>query len=303
MFRLTLLSIVLGVQPVLAQSSTPAVQSPDEALVAANASFRAEYAVTRAEMLHDCGPVIVVYEGDRVALLNKGVRTEMKFAPPTDALFKGVAHMPLGVFGALVRHGDEALTPARVEELRRHRQLLAAARAGFISAGFPSASLQRQYRIADESLAMLDAVIASGRADSKQLHAFTRRMGPLVLENIGEAARGQIDGLHARVSEFRRQLSEAEWRQLHVVVIGIHMAREGELATQYFLRLLGEPAEGGRVVYAESLFDEPKALESLGVHLIDARAGLAFFGSGRRMHRDVYADATQAYLDVLGIEP
>ncbi len=98
-------------------------------------------------------------------------------------------------------------------------------------------------------------------------------------------------------------MTQDEWRRLRVVVIGVHMARDDELATQYFLRLLGEATEGRRVVYAEGLWDEPRALDLLATHMIDGSVGAAFFGLDLRMHRDVLGDAARAYLDELGLEP
>ena len=126
---------------------------------------------------------------------------------------------------------------------------------------------------------------------------------PLVLANVAEAARAQLDGLHAAVSAWRREMTDDEWRTLHVVVIGVHMAREDELATQYFLRLLGEAEEGRRVVYTEGLWDEQRVLDLLGTHVVDGSVGAAFFGSAMRMHRDVLGDAARVYLDELAVEP
>ena len=64
----------------------------------------------------------------------------------------------------------------------------------------------------------------------------------------------------------------------------------------YFLRLLHESHEGGRVVYAESLWEEPQALDLLGTHLLDGRVGEAFFGDSARMHRDLLGDTAKRYL-------
>ena len=64
----------------------------------------------------------------------------------------------------------------------------------------------------------------------------------------------------------------------------------------YFLRLLREPREGRRVVYAESLWEEPEALDLLGTHLLDGSVGEAFFGDTMRMHRDLLGDAAKEYL-------
>jgi hypothetical protein len=74
------------------------------------------------------------------------------------------------------------------------------------------------------------------------------------------------------------------------------MPREDLVVTQYFLRLLHEPKEGRRVVYAESMWEEPKALDLLGTHLLDGSVGDAFFGDYMRMHRDLLGDAAKAYL-------
>src|SRR6185503_15461362 len=63
------------------------------------------------------------------------------------------------------------------------------------------------------------------------------------------------------------------------------MAREGEIAMQYFERLLGE-REGRRLVFAEGLWDEPSQLQLLATHLLDASIGESFFGDPLRMHRD-----------------
>ncbi|MBZ5621274.1 MAG: hypothetical protein LAQ69_21480 [Acidobacteriia bacterium] len=110
------------------------------------------------------------------------------------------------------------------------------------------------------------------------------------------AGRAQLDATHARVSAWRRDLSPQEWNQLHVLIIGPHMPRENLVVTQYFLRLLHEPREGRRVVYAESLWEEPQALDLLGAHLLDGGVGEAFFGDYMRMHRDLLGDAASRYL-------
>ena len=121
-------------------------------------------------------------------------------------------------------------------------------------------------------------------------------MAPLVMENVTDATRAQLDATHAQVSKWRGELSAEEWQQLHVLIIGPHMPRENLVVTQYFLRLLHEPREGRRVVYAESLWEEPKALDLLGTHLLDGSVGEAFFGDYMRMHRDLLGDAASQYL-------
>jgi hypothetical protein len=306
MSRTAVLAIV-ALTPLLNTPQALAVQSDDArangALAAANAASRAQYARARSEALARVGPVIEVYEGDKVVLVRDGRRTEERFDPPASPNLKAVAHVPLGVWAALDLAGDDPIPDGRAVELRAYRDAIAAARASLVPGEFPPSSLERQFRMLDASIAILDAAAKRRVVVRSELDAFARRMAPLMLANAREAARGEIDMLHAIVSRWRTQVSTPDWARLHVVIMGVHMARDGELAQQYFIRALGEPGEGRRVVYAEGIFDEAKALDVLATHLIDGRAGTAFFGYDLRMHRDVLADAAREYLDELGVGP
>src|SRR5262249_29359619 len=124
-------------------------------------------------------------------------------------------------------------------------------------------------------------------------------MRPLLEANGAEAARAQIDALHRQMKAWRGRLTDAEWGQLRVIVMGTQLPRKDNLAVQYFARLLGEAGEGGRVVYAEALFEESRALDLLGTRLVDTRIGAAFFEDEARMRRDLLGDAAREYLDEL----
>ena len=90
---------------------------------------------------------------------------------------------------------------------------------------------------------------------------------------------------------------------MYVVVMSVHMARDREIAMQYFTRLFGEPTEGHRLIFAEGLFDEPKALDLLGTHLLDGAASTAFFGYEMRLHRDLLSDGATKALKSMTIRP
>ena len=192
--------------------------------------------------------------------------------------------------------GEGVLDDDRLKTLHGLRELIPPAEASLDSLKLSAATLARQKRIVADSLAFLDEVAAKRQFARSTLLAFTRRMAPLVMENVTEATRAQLDATHAQVSAWRGELSEREWSQLHVLIIGPHMPREDLVVTQYFLRLLHEPQEGRRVVYAESMWEEPKALDLFGTHLLDGSVGEAFFGDYLRMHRDLLGDAAKQYL-------
>jgi hypothetical protein len=272
--------------------ATGPVQPP--ALTALNNAFRAAYADARSRVLKSSGPTLIV-NGDNFALLRDGRRVEANVGTPIYDPVKTIAHIPLAIYVTLTP-GDGAIDDDRLRTLAGLRELIPPAEASLDALKLSAATLARQKRIVAASLVFLDDATRRRRFARSLLLAFTRRMAPLVMENVTEAARAQLDATHARVSAWRRDLSAEEWNQLHVLIIGPHMPRENLVVTQYFLRLLHEPGEGHRVVYAESLWEEPRALDLLGTHLLDGSVGEAFFDDYMRMHRDLLGDAATQYL-------
>jgi len=274
----------------------PAAVAPVKppALTALNNAFRAAYAEAKSRVLASAGPILIV-NGDNFSLLRDGRRLESNIAAPTYDAVKTIAHIPLAIYVALTP-GDGAIGEDRLKTLAGLRELIPPAEASLDTLKLSAGTLARQKRIVAASLTFLDDVAGSHKFARSALLAFTRGMAPLVMENVTEATRAQLDATHAQVSVWRRKLSPEEWNQLHVLIIGPHMPRENLVVMQYFLRLLHEPSEGRRVVYAEALWDEPQALNLLGTHLLDGRVGEAFFGDYMRMHRDLLGDAAREYL-------
>jgi hypothetical protein len=268
-------------------------------LQALNQTFRKTYARARQDTLARLSPVVLV-QGDQLVLLRDGMREEVTAIPARYHELKAVAHVPLALYVLLAPAGaPAALTASRRAELRELRALLGPARASLDRRGFDAEPLARQRRLLDESRRFLDQTLAADEVSEETLRAFTRRMAPLVLANAADAARLQIDGYQKQMALWRGQLSADEWRRLRIVVVGSAMPRRGNLAVQYFAWLLGVPGEGRRIIYAESLWEEPQALRLLGTSTLDGRIGRDFFDDDRRMHRDLLADAAAAYLRTL----
>ena len=277
-----------------AQSTPPAGPVQPAALTALNDAFRAAYTEAKARVLAARGPTLIV-SGDTFSLIRDGHRVDVNVGTPIYDPVKTIAHVPLAIYVALTP-GDGALADDRLKTLAGLRALIPAAESSLDSLQLPAATLARQKRIVAASLTFLDEVAAGRSFARSALLAFTRRMAPLVMENVADATRAQLDAAHAQVSIWRRELNPEDLKRLHVLIVGPHMPREDLVITQYFLRLLHEPAEGRRVVYAESMWEEPKALDLLGTHLLDGDVGEAFFGDYMRMHRDLLGDAAKRYL-------
>jgi hypothetical protein len=298
LFRSPILSALVflisapGVPAQTMPGPTGPVQPP--ALTALNNAFRAAYADAKSRVLASRGPTLIV-NGDSFVLLRDGRRVEANVGAPVYDPVKTIAHIPLAIYVTLTP-GEGAAGDDRLKTLAGLRQLIPPAEASLDTLKLSAATLARQKQIVAASLAFLDDVAGKRKFARASLLEFTRGIAPLVMENVTEATRAQLDAIHAQVSAWRRDLSPQEWNQLHVLIMGPHMPREDLVVTQYFLRLLHEPREGRRVVYAESLWEEPKALDLLGTHLLDGSVGEAFFGDYLRMHRDLLGDAASAYL-------
>ncbi len=82
-----------------------------------------------------------------------------------------------------------------------------------------------------------------------------------------------------------------------MIVQGAQTPRVENAAVQYFARLFGEKGEGRRVVYAEGLWDEEKAVNLLGTLRLDGKLAVAVFNDPFRMYRDILADVARAAVD------
>jgi len=296
------LTMTVALLPAPLHSDPPAAEAKADPLVALNKAFRLAYAQARQEVVARTQPVILV-SGDDLILLRRGKRTEVKVTPDSYHTLKAIAHVPLALHVLLLHVTDKELDDKKLVELRGYREKLQAVAPTLAERGFSPETLARQQKILAGSQRLLDGVLAAKRLSTADLLAFTREQGPLVLASAAEAARSQLDGLHKQVSAWQAELTPDEWRQLRVVIMGSALPRVGNLAKQYFSRLLGEPGEGLRIIYAEAIFDEARALSLLGTNLLDREVGVAFFDDEKRMHRDLLADAATAYLKEMKFKP
>jgi hypothetical protein len=246
---------------------------------------------------------MILEEGDDLILVRNGTRTKVQVKPVEYHELKAVAHIPLALFVMLSFPPAANLSGDRLQRLRHYRELMEKAQATLPDRLFTLAQVSRQQEIFRESFELLDDVLASGQVKPAKLSSFTRQVAPLLLANVADATSVEMRELFATVTAWQKQLTAAEWNALHVVMIGPHMPRDQECSIQFFERLLREPEEGKRIIYAEALWNETDALNLLATHEVDEAAGAAFFGDPMRMHRDLLADAAKVYLDTHPLAP
>jgi hypothetical protein len=277
----------------------PQVTPAADPLITLNEAFRAAYRRTKEANLAQTGPVILV-EGDNVVLRRGGMRLEVQYTSAVYHILKSVAHVPLALDVVLAPHAGEAtLNDTVLAELGEYRKLMDQAEPSLVARGLDPEQLERQKKMFAECRAFLDSVVQARRCSREERVAFARRMTPTVMKNVGEAARAELDSLHTHIRAWQSEMTPKEWKGLKVVILGSALPRKQSLAVQYFARLLGEPGEGPRIIYAESIHDEAQALDLMATRAVDTTIGVDFFNDPTRMHRDLLSDAARDYLPLL----
>ncbi len=168
---------------------------------------------------------------------------------------------------------------------------------------FTPSQLERQKTIFNACFELVDGALEKGFVSERSLTRFAREMAPLLSKNVADATALEMESLYKTAAMWKKELTPAEWKSLHFIMIGPHMPRSQECSVQFFERLFNEPFEGKRIIYAEALWNEKDALNLFATHLVDESAGEAFFGDPMRMHRDLLADAAKTYLDSHPFKP
>jgi hypothetical protein len=275
---------------------------PADPLVTLNNQFHDAYKQARITRLAEAGPVVLVGFSNLTLVRGKS-RVEVPFPPAIYQRLKEVAHVPLLTFVMLDPTQGQPLDPVKRAEVGYVKELVEASLVAIDRDGFPLALVDRQRTILEKTRTFLTQILKDGKAPIEDLTDFATQTGPLMLANADDAAASHLHTLNSQMETWRGEMTPDEWRSMHVVVMSVHMARDREIAMQYFARLLDQPTEGHRLIFAEGLFEESKALDLLGTHLLDGAASAAFFNDPMRLHRDLLSDGATKALGSMTIRP
>ena len=284
----------------LGGEQTPPPADPRTACLAQlermNGEFRGNYAAARAALLASEGPILLL-AGDEIVLLHNSQRTAVTYVPPEYHALKSISHVPLWAYVMLRDTVDRPWDRATTMTVRNFRSTLHESRESLTEAAFPAGTIDRQLHILNHALNLADTALAKSSLTRAQFIAYCRAAAPDLWANVADVTRLELVALDAQVQNFRQELGTEDWARVRVVVEGAHTPRAGNLAMQYFRRILGPDVDDNRLVYAENAFDETKALNVLGTVRQDIGVGEAFFGDPKRMLRDLLADSTSQWLD------
>ncbi|WNG18445.1 hypothetical protein [Cystobacter fuscus] len=285
-------------------SELPAALPSSDPLATLNAAFREAYAARRDAVLAGMGPVIAQID-DLLILRMRGERHEGPARTRRYHEFKSLAHLPLALY-VLLSGQLGVLDEATCERLTTLRRLVTDTEASLARRTFSSEERTRQHRLLGQARDLIDQVLSSASVPAGTLAAYVRAQAPDLLRNAEDAARDQLETMHATVEAWKQRMTPEERDQLRAVVAVSHMSRPGNVAVQYFSVTLGERWEGRfdhegldpgkRVLAAETTFDEEASFALLATHVLDTNVGTRFFGEESRLSRDALADAAERLL-------
>ena len=263
--------------------------------------FRSTYSLAREQTLKNAGPIIHVQSED-LTLLYKGEMVAS--ATPTQGYrtLTTVSHITLSIFLLLEPYGEGAISEDRLNRLQQLRNLAETVQSKLTSRLSENLELAgAQHQVIGESLSLIKKIVAEKKWAERDLDAFLDTVKPQILQNVKLAAKFRIDHFHHQIEIWKQKISTEDWSRLHVVVSGAAMPRKNNIAVQYFSKLLGVRGEGAKIIYAESVFQQKRAMEILGTSLLDAQIGKGYFSDPWRMHRDLLGNAAAVYLDGLSL--
>jgi hypothetical protein len=303
------------VAPSTAETPRPVSSEKKEPLTELNGLFHQQYAAARDGYVSQLGteerPVLLM--NGTLTLHWKGQATKYPVLSPRYHTLKGISHVALATYVALLEGSGSSLPEETQGRLQRMRELIPAVQEALedprssVRGAVPSELLGEQRTLLRESHALLSEALAQGRPSAERLARFAQAVRPAIIANARASAREELDRLHQQVTAIRSLLGPAAWKRVVVVISTVRQARAREASLQYFERVLGEPVAGegasreSRIVILEE-FGSRKPLEVLGTHALDQDIASGLLGDPLLLQSDLLGPYAAEYLRQLPVE-
>jgi hypothetical protein len=246
-------------------------------------------------------PVILI-NGDDLILRQGATRKVIKYVPDEYHTLKSIAHIACLIH--TLDRDPQASSATRIRCQHLVKQLLAS-----LNEKGTSANLKKHRPLLEQYQILLQQERPSLSSLKPELEAL-----------IDAAAKCRLEALHKQVQEVRGGIDPAHWERLSVIVMGPPMPREGELGMQYFHTALtsSQPSlmdkcphlnrsltstqhifQGKRLIYAESITDEDKALDLLTTYICDEQMGADILDDRGAMRADFLKKSAHKHLQTM----
>ncbi|WP_206309584.1 hypothetical protein [Streptomyces sp. A0642] len=307
---------------------TDAEQKARDAIRAANAGMRANYAALKSDLIGRLSPVIVVQNdatGGTFTLIREGSpRESVRPVPELFELAKSISHVPQGIFSTLAAYLSDKVphlpnagridphdldmvafegprTDGWTGPLQAYAATLTTARRQLGKAGLPPELEGSCARILDEALSFIRDSVRSRTFDMASFEEFSARTYPGIRVNMRYAAAAQISGVQGLMRRWRAAIGEEAWENLYTVVLSIWTTSELNQASIIIRRCMN-PAKAATHLIDLPTVEVPRdpvfvALDNLARIVQDNVSAELVFPTD-----PVVADAFKGKEDLLSVE-
>lgn len=281
-----------------------------------NREFRQSYTRLHELERRNCGTLAVASFKKLSLVVDGKTKDEGIGIPRIYFDLRYCAHIPFTIALKLMPDLDGPVTDALSKDLAAYRSLLLQARGDAGSEVFTLEQRIRQQKLIDRTIAFIDMVSVDTIVRSTDLKKYLDAARPIAMENSRDAAIAQIRATHEVIVKWRGSLSDEQWQQLTVVVVGTKQPRNQNVTTQYFAALFQDPrqtvagpGESVRLIYSEMPVKGAAGVEwdaeaKLAATVrLDYKLSELFFGDPWRMSIDVMADGAQEFLREFDFAP
>ncbi len=287
---------------VLAISSSvayPFSSSKAESIVAQhNTKAHQIYSQLKNKYIQRTDPLIIAW-GDRLAFYHHKVLREYPIVPAAYQDLKGISHVTLAVF-ALFNPINQF--PKNIADVRGYKSEIVNTEKAIDSLPLSEEQKVRQKQILSFTNELLQKAIDDRAFSQQSVAIFFNLISPLIMKNMNDAAKSEINLLNIQMAKIQHQLTIEERNRLFVVIPAPKMPRQENVVGLYFSKYLNVPMESPRLVFAEGLTDTKSVLELVGTWQIEASLSAAFFHDPNKMQKDILGMSTQEYLQSCKID-
>lgn len=267
----------------------------DDPYSKANMAFRGFFSESRAELMEQEGPFIILI-GDNLILDHNSKRDTQVIAPQLYHDLKVVSHVPFAVYISLLNEQDTALSKKKEAQLIEFKGLAQEILNHVPQRSFPTDLISIQEDLLNKSIGFIDHVLKQRSVKRDELLSFIRNNREHIDLNTQKAAQVQLDLMLVVMNNWFEHMTEAEKKATRVILSGPKCCRTRALSTQFFSKYLNVIGEGDRVFYVESIYDEKRLLSAVGTYLISEKVGRDIFQNPHHMHEDLLGQSAEDYL-------
>lgn len=265
----------------------------EQSLLMLNNATLSAYAKAKNKEFNTLDPIMIAIE-DHLAFYYRGKRQQYSIIPQEYTQLKTYSQLTLGIFA--LYHKVKVLP---TKDLQGYRSKIIEAQKVLSHTSLTAAQQQRQKQIIQHTLSLIDSSLHDGKINVANFYTYFSKAMPLIWQNVNEAAIAQLRLVDQQVLTIKKNMTEAEWKSLKVVVVGPHLPRKDNLLMQYFASLLQVNPNNDRLVYGEALSTEQQALDLMARVSLDTTLGEIVFNDKFRMYRDLLGDPAKTYLHQL----